>query len=45
MALTPDNKTLIVAESYRCRLTAFDISSDGDLSGRHPWAGGSERPP
>jgi sugar lactone lactonase YvrE len=26
MAVTPDNRTLIVAESYGCRLTAFDIS-------------------
>jgi hypothetical protein len=29
MAVTPDNRTLIIAESYACRLTAFDISSGG----------------
>ena len=29
MAVTPDNSTLIVAESYGNRLTAFDIEADG----------------
>jgi len=38
MAITPDNATLIVAESYASRLTAFDIAADGDLSNRRPWA-------
>jgi sugar lactone lactonase YvrE len=38
MAVTPDNSTLIVAESYRSRLTAFDIGPDGDLSDRRVWA-------
>jgi len=38
MAVTPDNKTLIVAESYGGRLTAFDISADGNLSDRRTWA-------
>lgn len=38
MAVTPDNATLIVAESYRNRLTAFDIDAAGDLSGRRVWA-------
>jgi len=32
MAVTPDNSTLIVAESYGRRLTAFDIADDGSLS-------------
>jgi sugar lactone lactonase YvrE len=32
MAITPDNATLIVAESYGRRLTAFDIAADGGLS-------------
>src|SRR5437867_9785267 len=31
MAVTPDNATLIVAESYGKRLTAFDIAGDGSL--------------
>jgi sugar lactone lactonase YvrE len=39
MAVTPDNKTLIVAESYGARLTAFDIAADGGLSNRRVWAG------
>jgi sugar lactone lactonase YvrE len=38
MAVTPDNSTLIVAESYGNRLTAFDIARDGRLSNRHVWA-------
>lgn len=38
MAVTPDNSTLIVADSYRHSLVAFDIGSDGGLSNRHIWA-------
>lgn len=38
MAVTPANSTLIVAESYACRLTAFDIDADGTLSNRRIWA-------
>ena len=38
MAVTPDNSTLIVAESYAKRLTAFDIATNGDLSNRRVWA-------
>nr|HET6902581.1 SMP-30/gluconolactonase/LRE family protein [Ktedonobacteraceae bacterium] len=38
MAVTPDNSTLIVAESYGKRLTAFDIGPDGSLSNRRVWA-------
>jgi sugar lactone lactonase YvrE len=38
MAITEDGGTLIVAESYGRRLTAFDISGDGGLSGRRVWA-------
>ncbi|MER9301676.1 SMP-30/gluconolactonase/LRE family protein [Mesorhizobium sp. M0293] len=38
MAVTPDNKTLIVAESHANRLTAFDIAADGSLSNRRVWA-------
>ena len=38
MAITPDGSTLIVAESYRNRLTAFDIDPDGGLSNRRLWA-------
>jgi sugar lactone lactonase YvrE len=38
MAVTPDNSTLILAESYGSRLTAFDIGADGGLSDRRVWA-------
>ena len=38
MAITPDNATLIIAESHGKRLTAFDISIDGSLSRRRVWA-------
>lgn len=38
MVVTPDNSTLIVAESYQGRLTAFEIADDGDLSNRRIWA-------
>jgi sugar lactone lactonase YvrE len=38
MAVTPDNATLIVAESYGNCLTAFDIEADGSLANRRMWA-------
>jgi sugar lactone lactonase YvrE len=38
MVVTPDDSTLIVAESYAKRLTAFDIAADGSLSNRRVWA-------
>ena len=38
MAVTPDNSTLIVAESYGRKLTAFDIAANGGLSNRRVWA-------
>ena len=38
MAVTPDDATLIIAESYGRRLTAFDIDADGSLSNRRVWA-------
>jgi sugar lactone lactonase YvrE len=38
MAVTADNKTLIIAESYGKCLTAFDIAENGDLSNRRMWA-------
>lgn len=45
MAVTPDNSTLIVAESYARQLTAFDIADDGTLSNRRVWASLGEDPP
>ncbi len=38
MHISPDGPTLIVAESYANRLTAFDIDGDGTLSNRRVWA-------
>ena len=38
MAVTADNATLIVADSYQHRLVAFDLDADGALSGRRVWA-------
>jgi len=38
MAVTADNSTLIVADSYRHQLVGFDIGADGGLSGRRVWA-------
>ncbi|HKE79807.1 MAG TPA: SMP-30/gluconolactonase/LRE family protein [Solirubrobacteraceae bacterium] len=38
MAVTPDDATLIVADSYGRELTAFDIADDGGLSNRRVWA-------
>ena len=38
MAVTPDNSTLIVAESYGQKLTAFSITEDGSLRDRRVWA-------
>jgi sugar lactone lactonase YvrE len=38
MVVTPDDSTLIVAESYEGKLTAFDIDDDGGLSNRRVWA-------
>jgi len=36
--ITPDGQTLIVAETFGNRLTAFDIKSDGALYNRRIWA-------
>ncbi len=45
MVVTQDNKTLILAESYAHRLTAFDIDASGNLSNRRVWADlGSDSP-
>lgn len=36
--ITPDGKTLVAAETFGGRLTAFDIGADGSLSNRRVWA-------
>jgi len=38
MVITPDNRTLIISESFARRLTAFDIDPDGGLSNRRVFA-------
>jgi sugar lactone lactonase YvrE len=38
MAVTADNSTLIVAESYAEQLTAYAIAMDGTLTDRRVWA-------
>lgn len=38
MVITPDDKTLIVGETFGACLTAFDIAEDGTLSNRREWA-------
>jgi len=43
--ITPDGKTLILAETLAARLTAFDIGADGGLSGRRVWASTLPRVP
>ncbi|MFX1499585.1 MAG: SMP-30/gluconolactonase/LRE family protein [Promethearchaeota archaeon] len=45
MVITPDDKTLIVAETYAFRLTAFDILDDGSLTKRRVWANLESLPP
>jgi sugar lactone lactonase YvrE len=40
MVMTPDNRTLIISESFAGRLTAFDIDADGGLSNRRVFADG-----
>ena len=36
--ILPDEKTLIVGETFGCRYTAFTISPDGTLTDRRVWA-------
>lgn len=45
MLLTPDQKTLIVAETLGARLSAFDIDADGSLSNHRIWAEVGKPPP
>jgi sugar lactone lactonase YvrE len=45
MVITPDGRTLIVAESIGRRLTAFTIAQDGALSDRRVFAEGLDGPP
>ncbi|MET0068889.1 MAG: gluconokinase, GntK/IdnK-type [Candidatus Thiodiazotropha sp.] len=37
-ALSPDGSTLLVAETFASRITAFDVAADGSLEYRRIWA-------
>jgi sugar lactone lactonase YvrE len=45
MVVTPDDRTLIVAETFGARLTAFSIADDGTLYDRRIWAVVGKAPP
>lgn len=36
--ITPDDRTLIVGETFAAQLSAFDIETDGNLTNRRVWA-------
>ena len=36
--LTPDERTMVIAETFALQLTAFDVAADGSLSNRRVWA-------
>jgi len=36
--ITPDGKTFLLAETFKGRISAYDIEPDGSLSGRREWA-------
>ncbi|MGH9088644.1 MAG: SMP-30/gluconolactonase/LRE family protein [Acidimicrobiales bacterium] len=36
--LSPDGRTLVVAETFALRLAAFEVADDGSLSNRRVWA-------
>ncbi len=44
MVITPDQKTLVVGETFGNRMTAFTISDDGGLYDRRDWAEFGPRP-
>lgn len=44
MAITPDGRTLLVAETFAFRISAFDVADDGHLSNRRDWAAFQEAP-
>lgn len=44
MVITPDQKTLVVGETFGNRMTAFTIADDGELYDRRDWAEFGPRP-
>jgi sugar lactone lactonase YvrE len=45
MAVTADNRTLVVADSYRHQLVGFEVGPDGALANRRVWADLGEAAP
>jgi sugar lactone lactonase YvrE len=43
IAVSEDEKTLYVAETFAAQILAFDIEADGSLSGRRVWASFGEK--
>ncbi|MFN8518591.1 MAG: SMP-30/gluconolactonase/LRE family protein [Chloroflexota bacterium] len=44
MAITPDGRTLLVADSWAQAILAYDIAPDGGLGGSRTWAAVAEHP-
>jgi sugar lactone lactonase YvrE len=44
IVLDRDGGTMLVAESWACRIAAFDVGADGSLSNRRTWASFGPRP-
>jgi sugar lactone lactonase YvrE len=44
MAVTPDDRTLLVADSWAQTILAFDIAADGSLVAQRTWASVAEHP-
>ena len=44
MVITPYGSTLVVAESFHNRLSAFDVDADGSLRRQRDWAAFGARP-
>jgi sugar lactone lactonase YvrE len=38
IVITPDGGTMLIAETFAARISAFDVAADGSLHNRRPWA-------
>lgn len=43
IVLSPDGRTMLVAETFACRISAFNVAADGTLHNRRVWASLSAR--
>jgi sugar lactone lactonase YvrE len=41
--ITPDGKTMLIAETFAARISAFDVAADGSLHNRRTWATFSDK--